>query len=144
MKKLILSLFILSFLSCGIIIDTDEDESLYTYILKNETGVTLEITGDFDEKKELIEDGNIFMCSYYATIDNVNGLCSDFIEIKIPNTNLGYRCYDTDQTGDLCFVEDLRLFTIFGGTIFTETSHRIYEYTLTPDLLENAFELPEE
>lgn len=72
------------------------------------------------------------------------GLCSGELEIRILNTNLGYQCFGLGaESKGLCFIEDYRLFTISEGTVFTEIGTRTYEYVLTPDLLENAFELPE-
>nr|WP_298929091.1 hypothetical protein [uncultured Allomuricauda sp.] len=67
------------------------------------------------------------------------------MEIRIPETSKGYRCFGTtSQIQGLCFVEDERIFTRFDNTIFIEISTRTYEYVLTPGLLENAFELPEQ
>lgn len=143
-KIVLLFLGIVMFDSCGILIDTEEETFTYTYILKNETGVSIEITGDLDRRTETIENGNSFECFFEASNSYVGGLCGQFIEIKIPNTNNGYRCHGgaSDIEG-LCFVEDSRLFTISDGTVFTEIDTRVYEYVLTPDLLENVFELPE-
>lgn len=144
MKNLLLLVLLITFYSCGIVNDTNDETFTYTYILKNETGTTLEITGDFDERTELIEDGNNFVCSYDASNSDIGGLCSGFIEIKIPATNKGYRCYGLiNQVEGLCLVEDERLFTTLEGTVFTETSTRVYEYVLTPEILDNVFELPD-
>lgn len=143
MKNLILIFCFISISSCGIITDTEEDEYLYTYILTNETDEALEITGGSDRRTEIIDNGDFFECSFLASFSYAGGLCGLYVEIKIANTNNGYRCFgDTQDVEGLCFVEDGRLFTIFGGSIFTETSPRTYEYVLTPDLVENAFELP--
>ena len=144
MKNLILIFCFISISSCGIITDTEEDEYLYTYILTNETGVPIEITGGFERETNIIANSGFFKCSFLASFSYAGGLCSGFVEIRIPNTNTGYRCYGLiDQVEGLCFVEDGRLFTRLEGTILTEISPRTYEYVLTPDLLENAYELPD-
>lgn len=59
------------------------------------------------------------------------GLCGQFIQIKIPNSNNGYRCHGAIfDVENLCFTADERFFTLLNGTIFTETSTRVYEYVL--------------
>ena len=142
MKKVFLIILSIILHSCGIVIDTTEETFLYTYILRNETGSSLEISEGVD--KQIIDDKNSFECTFEASRGYAGGLCSQFIEIKIPNTNMGYRCHGLiSDVENLCFVEDERLFTRLEGTVFTEIDTRVYEYVLTPDILDNVFVLPD-
>lgn len=45
MKKVFLLTLISVFCSCVIVNDTTEETFVYTFILKNETGIPIEITG---------------------------------------------------------------------------------------------------
>jgi len=137
-----LGLFII--VSCGSGLDGEEKMFTYTFILKNKTGINLLITGGLKERTESLSDGDTFQCSYTASVNNAGGLCAEGIEIRLSDNNKGFRCYKSvSQVQGLCFVEDYRVFTISEGTIFTEIAPRTYEYVLTPELLEGAFELPE-
>ncbi|MEW2920037.1 hypothetical protein AB1A65_01120 [Muricauda sp. ANG21] len=144
MKKCIAFYIIFILYSCGSGLEYDgPDSRTYTYILRNNTNVQLLIKSD-QEFTELVQDGGKFQCEIVAEDGYGGALCSLELEIRIPNSNRGYRCFGlaSDIEG-LCFVEDFRVFTISEGTIFTEINTRTYEYVLTPDLLDNAFELPE-
>ncbi|PCJ97095.1 MAG: hypothetical protein COA50_05505 [Flavobacteriaceae bacterium] len=147
MKKhlIIAVLTVCALTGCGIIIDTSEEKNEYTYILKNETGQSLQITSDFG-RMELIPDGEAFKCIIYSAPSGFQGgLCSGELEIRIPETNKGYRCHGYGVASEgLCFLQDNKVFTISDNTIFTEISSRTYEYVLTPELLERTYELPEE
>ena len=128
--------------SCFLFEDCDDTET-YTYIIRNNSG-TKAIISVGDMQKEVSDDGT-FECSYSET--NNFGLCQGFLEIRFLSNGKGYRCnVGIDDQEGLCFVEDGRVFTPSNGIngIFEEISPRTYEYVLTPDLLENAFELPEE
>ncbi|MGB5942566.1 MAG: hypothetical protein WBG71_06760 [Leeuwenhoekiella sp.] len=141
--KYFLVFLIMIFYSCGIIDDGEEVQSA-RYIIQNETGTALEITGDFQERTVRVENGEAFECSIIISRTQATALCGGFIEIKIVGTSKGYRCYgSTDQIEGLCFTEDFRLFTRFEGSVFTEIDTRVYQYIILPDLLENAFELPD-
>ncbi|TXN34746.1 hypothetical protein FVB32_09080 [Flagellimonas hymeniacidonis] len=143
-KKYIILTKMVLYLSCGIIIDTSDETYIYTYILKNKTGTLIEITSDFG-RTELVPNNGTFECSYSTSPSIPTGLCGGFLEIRIPNTNQGYRCHGSIvHVEGLCFIEDAKIFTRLDKekTIFSEIDTRVYEYTLTPDLLENAFELP--
>lgn len=144
MRKITMLVILLNIISCGSGLDGEEEMFTYTFILKNKTGINLLITGDLNERTELLSDGDVFQCSYTASINNAGGLCAEGIEIRLSGNNKGFRCFKSaSQVQGLCFVEDYRVFTISEGTIFTEIGTRTYEYVLTPDLLEGAFELPE-
>lgn len=138
-------IFLILINACGIIDDKSEQTTyLYKYILKNHTGESLFIIGDFGPRNELIPSGESFTCEYKGSINDVGGFCSGLLEIRIFETNSGYRCYGTSaQVEGLCFVNDERVFTRLEGTIFTEIDTRVYEYVLTPELLKGAFELPD-
>ncbi|MCB0373103.1 MAG: hypothetical protein KDD31_08860 [Muricauda sp.] len=130
-------------ISCGIIEETEEEKVTYTYIIKNKTGSDLQIESDFG-RIELITNDGAFQCETIANVGYIGGLCSGTLEIRIPNTNLGYQCFGLGlEPKGLCFTEDNRLFLISDTTIFTEVGTRTYEYVLTPELLENVFELPD-
>ncbi|WP_108424924.1 hypothetical protein [Flagellimonas amoyensis] len=135
---------LLAMFSCGSGLEPDGPNSqTYTFVLKNNTGVDLWITSDFD-RKELMPDGDLYQCQMISEEGYKGGLCSGELEIRIFNTNLGYHCFGLGvESKGLCFVEDYRVFTISKGTIFTEIGTRTYEYVLTPNLLEGAYELPE-
>ena len=142
MKRIVLLFFPIIVISCGIIEDTTDETVTYTYILKNETGVELQITSDFG-RMEFISNGSSYRCETVANPGYLGGLCSGELEIRIPNTNMGYQCFGlgSDAKG-LCFIEDNKLFVISNNTAFTEIGIRTYEYVLTPNLLESTFELP--
>lgn len=143
MKNYFLISLFLTLYSCGIIEDTSEPTLTYTYIIKNQTGSELNIISDFG-REQLTPNNSEFICETISSEGYLGGLCSGELEIRIPSTNTGYRCIGRPKPSEnLCFVEDDLLFTISEGTIFTETKTRTYEYVLTPDLLENAFELPQ-
>ncbi|TAI49723.1 hypothetical protein [Flagellimonas allohymeniacidonis] len=142
-KYIIVSILSIMPMACGIIEDTSEETVTYTYILKNETGIALQIISDFG-RIELISNGNSFQCETIANPGYVGGLCSGELEIRIPDSNKGYRCFGLgSESIGLCFVEDRGLFTISNYTVFKEIDTRTYEYILTPELIENAFELPD-
>ncbi|MBT5788734.1 MAG: hypothetical protein HOI14_06685 [Flavobacteriaceae bacterium] len=144
MKKVFLIILSIILHSCGIVNDTTEETFTYTFKLKNETGVTLEIKGGLDRLSSLVNNGNSFECSYESPNGVDVGLCGQFIQIKIPNSNNGYRCHGAiSDVENLCFIEDERLFTRLDGTVFTEIDTRVYEYVLTPDILDNVFVLPD-
>jgi hypothetical protein len=142
MKKVFLLTLSIILHSCGIVIDTTEKTFTYTFILKNQTGSTLEISDGVDN--QVIDNNNSFECAFEASGSYAGGLCSQFIQIKIPNSNNGYRCHGAiSDVENLCFIEDERLFTRLDGTVFTEIDTRVYEYVLTPDILDNVFVLPD-
>ncbi len=144
MKYIFSLVLLITFYSCGIVNDTTDETFTYTFKLKNETGVTLEITGGLDRMSSLVNNKNSFECSYDSPSGVDPSLCGQFIQIKIPNSNNGYRCHGAiSDVENLCFIEDERLFTTLEGTVFTETSTRVYEYVLTPDILDRSFELPD-
>lgn len=145
MKKLILIFCCILTASCvgpGCFLFGDcDDTETYTYIITNNSG-TKAIISVGDMQKEVSDDGT-FECSYSETSNF--GLCQGFLEIRFLSNGKGYRCEVGIPIEELCFIEDWRAFsTSQEGGIFEEISPRIYEYVLTPDLLENAFELPEE
>ncbi|MEW2920035.1 hypothetical protein AB1A65_01110 [Muricauda sp. ANG21] len=143
LKRLFLLSFFLTIICCGIIEDTSEPTLTYTYIIKNLTGSELLIISDFG-REQLTPNNSEFICETISSEGYLGGLCSGELEIRIPNTNTGYRCIGRPKLSEnLCFVEDHLLFTISEGTIFTEIKTRTYEYVLTSDLLDNAFVLPE-
>ncbi|THV59980.1 hypothetical protein EZV76_05310 [Flagellimonas alvinocaridis] len=144
MKYLLLTALATLLNSCGSGLEYDGPNSrTYTYILTNQTGIELIITSDFG-RTELVSTNDSYQCQIDVEDDYSGGLCSLELEIRIPETNKGYRCFGlASDVEELCFVDDFKLFTISEGTIFTETKTRTYEYVLTPDLLENAFELPQ-
>ncbi|WP_306013701.1 MULTISPECIES: hypothetical protein [unclassified Allomuricauda] len=143
MKKfLIILILIILPMACGIIEDTTEETFTYTYILQNKTGIDLQVTSDFG-RVEMIPNGGSFQCETIANPGYMGGLCSGELEIRIPGTNKGYKCVGSPLASEgICFVEDDRLFTISENSILTEIDARTYEYVLTPELLEGAFELP--
>lgn len=144
MKNLFLLIILTVFHSCGIVNDTTDETFTYKFKIKNETGATLEIKGGLDRLSSLVNNGNSFECSYESPSGVDASLCGQFIQIKIPNSNNGYRCHGAiSDVENLCFIEDERLFTTLEGTVFTETSTRVYEYVLKPDILDNVFELPD-
>ncbi|MCL6272400.1 hypothetical protein M3P19_00185 [Muricauda sp. 2012CJ35-5] len=145
MKKLLSLLsIILLCTSCGIIEDTEEEKFKYVYVLKNETGQDVQITNDTDSSTQTILNNFSYECSYTIPESFVGGLCGNFVEIRISNTNMGFRCHRAiSDFENLCFIDDERVFTRLEGTIFTEIDTRVYEYVLTPELLEGAFELPD-
>lgn len=145
MKKITAIIMLLTLYSCGWLIDTTEEEFLYTFIVKNETGLKLEIIGNDLREKEIIEHEDFFECSYVGTKSSAGALCTGFFQVKIYNTNMGYRCHGfRTEIENLCFVKDDLLFTrLEGNTVFTKTSKNVYQYTLTPDILEGVYELPE-
>ncbi|MBO0328953.1 hypothetical protein [[Muricauda] lutisoli] len=128
--------------SCGSGLEYDGPNSrVYTYILTNQTGYELIITSDFG-RAELVTNNNAYKCEISVEEGYTGALCSLELEIRIPETNKGYRCYGLAQnTQGLCFTDDDRVFTISDGTIFTKVGTRTYEYILTAGLLENVFEL---
>ncbi|WP_420604215.1 hypothetical protein [Flagellimonas sp.] len=144
MNKYIITAIFLILYSCGSGIEYDGPNSrTYTYILKNNTDIDLLITSDFG-RMELIPVGDIFQCKVIVEDGYSGGLCSLELEIRIPNTKKGYRCHGlASNIEGLCFAEDYKIFTISAGTIFTEIAPRTYQYVLTPNLLENVFELPD-
>ena len=127
--------------SCGILDDGDATET-FTYRIINETGTTVIISvGNIVQ--EVLND-SFFECSYSET-SNL-GLCSGTLKIVFIDTGKGYNCNATiDEQNGLCFVDDERVFVPSNGEdgIFEETSTHIYQYTLTSDLLDNTFELPD-
>lgn len=132
--------------SCGIIEDTSEETFTYTFIVKNETGGRVIIKGDYPERVEELLDGQSFMCSYDKPSNIFSGICENYLFLFFPEINKGYRCHGTvSNVEGLCFEGGQGLFTRLEseGTIFTEIAPRTYEYVLTPELLEGAFELPE-
>ncbi|MEN1785341.1 MAG: hypothetical protein AAGF77_09395 [Bacteroidota bacterium] len=139
MKKIGLAFITLLLCSCGILDDGD-DTATYTYRINNQTGITVSIAvGDIFQE---VSNNSFFECSYSET-SNL-GLCQKFLEIIFIELNKGYSCSGAaiDRNGK-CFVEDGRAFNIATeGGIFKETRSRFFEYTLTPELLERAFELP--
>ncbi|WP_036382710.1 hypothetical protein [Muricauda sp. MAR_2010_75] len=143
-KKIFIMLNIFYLASCGSGLDGEQEMFTYTFILRNKTGTSLLITGDLNKRTELVSDGDAFICSYTASKNNSGGLCSESVEIRIPDINKGYRCYKSiSQVQGLCFVEDFMVYTISEGTIFTKIDTKTYQYILTPSLIENAFDLPE-
>ncbi|WP_306013703.1 MULTISPECIES: hypothetical protein [unclassified Allomuricauda] len=144
MNKFLIIIVVIVLFSCGSGLEPDGPNSqTYIFILSNNTGVDLWITSDFN-RKELIMDGDLYQCQMISEEGYQGGLCSGELEIRFYNTNLGYQCFGLGmKSKGLCFTEDYRLFTISEGTIFTEIAPRTYEYVLTPELLEGAFELPD-
>ncbi|MBR9854173.1 MAG: hypothetical protein GYB37_06275 [Algicola sp.] len=144
MKKYITFYMVFILYSCGSGLEYDGPNSrTYTYILTNQTGYELIITSDFG-RTELVLNNGAFRCNISVEEGYTGALCSMELEIRIPKTNMGYRCYGlASEIEGLCFVDDAKVFTISESTIFTKTGIRTYEYVLTPELLENVFELPE-
>lgn len=129
-------------MACGIIEDTSEITVTYTYILKNQRGITLQITSDFGIA-ELVSNGNSFQCETIANPGYIGGFCSGDLEIRIPNSDKGYHCVGSPlPSKGLCFTDDDGLFTISSGTIFTEIKTQTYEYVLTTEILDGVFGLP--
>jgi hypothetical protein len=145
MRKTIVFLIVCIISSCGIIEDTSEETFTYTFIVKNETGGRVIIKGDYPERVEELLDGQSFMCSYDKPSNIFSGICENYLFLFFPEINKGYRCHGTvSNVEGLCFEGGQGLFTRLEseGTIFTEIAPRTYEYVLTPELLEGAFELP--
>lgn len=85
------------------------------------------------------------MCSYNKPSNIFSGICENYLFILFPEINKGYRCHGTvSNVEGLCFEGGQGLFTRLEseGTVFTEIGTRTYEYVLTPNLLEGAYELP--
>ncbi|MEC7772555.1 MAG: hypothetical protein VX798_15330 [Bacteroidota bacterium] len=143
MRKLVMLFCLLIMASCGSGLDGEEETYLYTFILKNETGVNVIITGDSPQRIEELQNGQSFSCSYSSIPNTSTGICEDYVFLFFPKINKGYKCFGSSDDIGLCFEGGQGLFTKLKGTIFTEVSTRTYEYVLAPDLLENAFELPE-
>ncbi|RYC50513.1 hypothetical protein [Flagellimonas olearia] len=143
MRKTATFFALLTAVSCGSGLDGEEKMFTYTFILRNETGQDLSITGDFGPRNEVVATGEIFTCAYVGSVSDAGGFCSSFLEIVDIEKVKGYRCFGkASQIEGFCFVEDARVFTRIGNTIFTEIAPRTYEYVLTSELLEGAFELP--
>lgn len=127
---------------CGSGFNGEEQTYTYTFVLKNETGTTAIITGDSPKRVEELQNGEFYICSYSSTPTTALGICECYVIIYFPDLNKGYRCFKGSNDEGLCFEGGQGLFTKLSGTIFTEISPRTYEYVLTPDFLDNAFELP--
>ncbi|MEN1785340.1 MAG: hypothetical protein AAGF77_09390 [Bacteroidota bacterium] len=140
MKKYFFGLLAPFFMmTCGL--DNKNTVDTYTYRINNETG-TLALIAVVDIIQE-VPDGGFFECTYDETFNF--GLCQDSLSIIFTELNNGYSCSGAvmNRNGK-CFVEDSNVFMPSDGEngIFEETRSRFYEYTLTPELLERAFELP--
>lgn len=142
MRKTATFFALLTAVSCGSGLDGEEEVYFYTFILKNETGATVVITGDSPERVEELQNGQSFSCGYTSISGTAVGICEDYVFIFFPQINKGYQCFGGSDDIDLCFEGGQGLFTKLEGTIFTEIAPRTYEYVLTPELLEGAFELP--
>ncbi|MEN1785339.1 MAG: hypothetical protein AAGF77_09385 [Bacteroidota bacterium] len=139
MKKYFFGLLVPFFMiTCGL--DNKNTIDTYTYRINNETGVTASIALGDDIQE--VPDGDFFECTYNETFNF--GLCFGELDIVFLERNLGYSCRETiEGRNGKCFVEDGRAFNNKReGGIFEETRSRFFEYTLTPELLERAFELP--
>ena len=143
--KMRISIILLLFfsVSCGSGLDGEEETYTYTFILKNGTGTKVTITGDSPQRIQDLQNGETFICKYNSTPTTALGMCESYVFIHFPEINKGYRCYKGSNNEGFCFEGGQGLFTKLTGTIFTKTGIRSYEYILTPELLENAFELPE-
>ncbi|PCJ97094.1 MAG: hypothetical protein COA50_05500 [Flavobacteriaceae bacterium] len=142
MRKYMLIALISIFYACGIIEDTNEKKYQYTYILKNGTGTNVIVTGDYPQRIEELQNGESYSCSFYSSVGHGGGICQNYVFFFFPEINKGYRCIGAKDDEGLCFKGGEGLFTRLDGTIFSEISSGTYEYVLTPELLESAYELP--
>lgn len=143
MKKIVLCFFCFAILtSCGsgcFFRDCDETE-LYTYRIRNQTGVTVLIT--VGDNQQEVQNNMVFECSYSETFNA--GLCNNYLEIRISGTNTGYRCDGLiSDLEEFCFEDEGLISNEERGGIFKKIGTRVYEFVLTSELLESAFELPE-
>ncbi len=139
MKKILIFLVFICY-SCGIINDTTEETYLFTFNIINKTGQDL-LIGIEGDQLEMITNDETISCVTEAFRAWRGALCNGRLIIQIPSTSTGYLCMAGEDNG-LCFADQRSVFSIDFDTIYTETSTRTYEYTLTPEFLEGVFELP--
>lgn len=143
MRKITILFGLLAIISCGSGLDGEEETYAYTFIIKNQTGANVVITGDSPQRIEELQNGQSFSCGYTSISGTAVGMCEDYVFIFFPEINKGYKCFGGSDDLGLCFEGGQGLFTKLEGTIFIEIAPRTYEFVLTPDLLEGAYELPE-
>ncbi len=140
--------FLIIFLALFSCTDEPEEQTYVTNIRNNSTSIiNLEGYNRLDElilNEEIVQNSNSSDCSYSA--ENFGGfVCAgDSVVIKFSNGK-GYICAVriSNNHPELCFNNNDERFISGNSPSFMSIGNNIFEYKITQEDFENAFDLPE-